>query len=58
MLVVGDKVKIVEGPWTDFEAKIVDVRPSEQKARVAISVFGRAETVELDFFQIELAAAN
>ena len=58
MLGIGDSVKIVEGPWTDFEATIVEVRPSEQKARVAISVFGRAETIQLDFSQIKLATAN
>jgi transcription antitermination factor NusG len=39
MLAIGDKVKIVEGNFYDFEGTIVELRPSEQKARVAISIF-------------------
>jgi len=58
MLAIGDTVKIVEGPWCDFEGRIKEVRPSEEKARVTISIFGRAETVELDFSQIKPAPAN
>jgi len=58
MLAIGDNVKIVEGPFYDFDGTIVEVRPSEEKARVAISIFGHAETIELDFSQIKPAAAN
>jgi transcriptional antiterminator NusG len=58
MLAIGETVKIVEGPFYDFEGTIEEVRPSEEKARVAISIFGRAETVELDFSQIKSATAN
>jgi transcriptional antiterminator NusG len=56
MLVVGDTVKIVEGAF--YDGTIQEVRPSEEKVRVAISIFGRAETVELDFSQIKPATAN
>jgi transcription termination/antitermination protein NusG len=58
MLAIGDNVKIVEGPWSDFDGTIKDVRPSEEKVRVAISIFGRAETIELDFSEIKPAIAN
>jgi transcription termination/antitermination protein NusG len=58
MLAIGDKVKIVEGNFYDFEGTIKEVRPSEEKARVAISIFGRAETIELGFSQIKSASAN
>ena len=58
MLAIGDTVKIVEGAFSDFEGTIEEVRPSEEKARVAISIFGRAETVELDFSQMKSATAN
>jgi transcriptional antiterminator NusG len=58
MLAIGDDVKIVEGPFYDFEGIIVGVRPSDGKARIAISIFGRAETIELDFSQIKPATAN
>ena len=58
MLAIGDKVKIVEGNFYDFEGTIVELRPSEEKARVAISIFGHAETIQLDFSQIKPATAN
>lgn len=58
MLAIGDTVKIVEGPFYDFEGTIAEVRPSQEKARVTISIFGRAEIVELDFSQIRSATAN
>ena len=58
MLAIGDKVKIVEGPFSDFEGTVEEVRPSEERARVAISIYGRAETIELDFSQIKPATAN
>jgi transcription termination/antitermination protein NusG len=58
VLAIGDTVKIVEGPFYDFEGTIEEVRPLEEKARVAISIFGRAEIVELDFSQIKPAIAN
>ena len=58
MLGIGDKVKIVEGNFYDFEGRIKEVSPAEKKARVTISIFGRAETVELDFSQIKPATAN
>jgi transcriptional antiterminator NusG len=58
MLALGDTVKIAEGPFYDFEGTIEEVRPSEEKARVTISIFGRAEIVELDFSQIKSTTAN
>jgi transcriptional antiterminator NusG len=58
MLAIGDNVRIVEGPFYDFEGTIKEVRPSEGKARVAISIFGRPETIELDFSQIKPATEN
>ena len=58
MLDIGDRVKVVEGPFYDFEGTIVEVRPSEEKARVSISIFGRAETIELNFSQIKPATGN
>jgi transcriptional antiterminator NusG len=58
MLAIGDNVKIVEGPFYNFEGTIKEVRPSEEKARVTISIFGRVETVELDISQIKPATAN
>jgi transcriptional antiterminator NusG len=58
MLATGDNVRIVEGPFYDFEGTIKEVRPAEGKARVTISIFGHPETIELDFSQIKSATAN
>jgi len=58
MLAIGDTVKIVEGAFYDFDGTIKEVRASEEKVRVAISIFGRAETVELNFSEIKLATTN
>jgi transcription termination/antitermination protein NusG len=51
MLAIGGKVRIVEGPFYDFEGTIKEVRPTEGKAHLAISIFGRAETIQLDFLR-------
>jgi Lon protease-like protein len=58
MFAVGDEVKIVGGAFGDFEGKIEELRPSEGRALVAISIFGRSESVELDFSQIKAATGK
>ena len=58
MFAIGDNVKIIDGSFYDFEGKIAEVRPSEEKARVTISIFGRAETIEVDFSQMRPALVN
>lgn len=49
----GEAVKIVDGPFADFNGTIDEVRPEKEKVRVLISIFGRATPVELDFVQVE-----
>ena len=49
----GDTVKVVDGPFTDFNGTIEEVKPDKGKVRVLISIFGRATPVELDFVQVE-----
>jgi transcription antitermination factor NusG len=58
MLAIGDKVKIVGGNFYDFEGTIAEVRPSQQKARVTIAIYGRTETIQLDFSQIKPTTAD
>jgi len=58
MLAIGDKVKVAGGPFEDFDGTIAEVRPSEEKARVTISIYGHPETIELDFSQIKPATSN
>ncbi|MGO9601970.1 MAG: KOW motif-containing protein [Candidatus Binataceae bacterium] len=55
MFAVGDNVEIIDGPFYDFDATVKEVRPSEEKARVTISIYGRAETIELNFSQMRPA---
>lgn len=50
---VGEYVRVKEGPFTDFNGTIEDVNYEKSKARVSVTIFGRATPVELEFSQIE-----
>ena len=50
---VGEAVKVVDGPFQDFNGTVEEVKPEKGKVRVLISIFGRATPVELDFVQVE-----
>jgi transcriptional antiterminator NusG len=50
---VGEMVRVKEGPFTDFNGAIEDVNYDKSKVRVAVTIFGRATPVELDFAQVE-----
>jgi transcriptional antiterminator NusG len=49
----GEPVKVIDGPFADFNGTIDEVRPEKEKVRVLISIFGRATPVELNFSQVE-----
>lgn len=49
----GDSVKIMDGPFKDFEGKVSDVNESKGTVKVLVNVFGRETPVELDFLQIK-----
>jgi len=50
---VGDPVKIVDGPFKDFDGKINEIDEDHGKVKVLISMFGRETAVELDSLQIK-----
>lgn len=50
---VGSPVKIVDGPFKNFEGKISDVDAERGKVKVLVSMFGRETPVELDFLQVK-----
>ena len=50
---VGDPVKIVDGPFKDFDGKVSEVDEERGKVKVLISMFGRETAVELDSLQIK-----
>lgn len=50
---VGDKVRIISGPFSDFVGDISEVYPDKAKLRATVSIFGRETPVELEYKQIQ-----
>ena len=50
--VVGEAVKIVDGPFADFLGTIDNIDEAKGKLKVLVSIFGRETPVELDFLQV------
>lgn len=48
----GDEVRVIDGPFNNFQGTIEEVKPDKEKLKVLISIFGRATPVELDFIQV------
>tara|TARA_B100000287_G_C20539524_1_gene744073 strand:- start:275 stop:997 length:723 start_codon:yes stop_codon:yes gene_type:complete len=51
-----DHIKVISGPFIDFNGVVEEVNKDKQKVRVIISIFGRPTPVELDFFQLEMVS--
>ena len=52
---VGERVRIIDGPFNDFRGTVADIDMERTKVRVMVSFFGRETPVELDFLQVEKA---
>ncbi|MBI4042979.1 MAG: transcription termination/antitermination protein NusG [Deltaproteobacteria bacterium] len=49
----GDKVRVVDGPFANFNGVVEEINLDKGKVRVLVSIFGRATPIELDFIQVE-----
>ena len=52
---VGDLVTIKSGSMEGFSGKITEIDNARRKVKVAVSMFGRETSVEIDYTQVELA---
>ena len=51
--IVGELVRVKEGPFTDFNGTVEEVNYEKSKVRVSVMIFGRATPVELAFAEVE-----
>jgi transcriptional antiterminator NusG len=49
----GDKVRVIDGPFVNFQGVVEDINPERGRMKVEVPVFGRPTPVELEYYQVE-----
>jgi transcription termination/antitermination protein NusG len=50
---IGDQVKIIQGPLSDFSGEVAEINHEQQRVKVLVSIFGRETPAELSFDQVK-----
>ena len=51
--VVGESIKVIDGPFNGFNAVIEDINEEKRKLQVMVKIFGRKTPLELNYMQVD-----